>query len=165
MKMMKNNVHIQDYKDVSPALVRSLNYNYLRHDSEISHMSTETGDSSELIVPPLNLSDSIFSELPVDVLNNQRVRPFLIALYYAFISHQKGDYTYLPLTLGEKDDNSIVLDWIYETVRFSFFFMKDKDVYSITRYDTQKNSFSQKIEDLPANRYKEIASQVVQAIA
>lgn len=162
---MKNEELVQEYNDISPVLLRSLNYNYLVHNSDISHMSTETGDSSEIIIQPLDLCDSIFSELPNDVLNNQRVQPFLIALYYAFLSQQKSDYTYLPLTLGEKEEDSIVLDWIYETVRFSFFFMKDKDVYSITRYDSQKNSLSQKIEDLSANRYKEIASQVIQAIA
>lgn len=163
---MKKEDLYQEYKGVYTTPIRSLDYDYLSGiNTESPHLSTETGEPSDSITPSLNLSDGIFSELPPDVLHNERVQPFLIVLYYTYLSQKNLDYTYLPLTVGDKDEDSIVLDWIYETVRFSFFFMKDKDVYSITRYDSQKNSFSQKIEDMPSKRYKEIASQVIQAIA
>ncbi len=163
---MKNEAFFQEYIDISTKPIRSLNYNYLgRINNEIPNLSTDTGEPFDSITPALNLSDGIFSELPDDVLNNERVQPFLIALYYAFLNHKNYDYTYLPITVGEQNGDFIVLDWVYETVRISFFFMKDKDVYSVTRYDAQKKSLSQKIEDMPSKRYQEIASQVIQAIS
>lgn len=163
---MRTDEIFQVYNEVLSSPMRSLNYDYLSHADSMSHqVPTETGDSLEAIKPSFNSNDVIFSELPSSVINDVRVLPFLIVLYDEFLKNRILDYTYLPLLVGEHNDNSIILDWIYETIRISFYFMKDKDVYSVTRYDVKKNSFTQKIEDLPSGRYKEIASQVIHEIA
>lgn len=154
------------YNDVTSTPIRSLDYSYFDFINYNSSMeSTGTGNLSDTIKPSLNFNDSIFSELPSDVVNDNRVQPFLIALYDAYIKQRLSDYTYLPLIVGEHDEESVILDWIYETVRISFYFMKEKNVYSVTRYDVKKNSYSQKIEDMPKGRYQEIATQIIQEIA
>lgn len=144
--------------------IRSLNYEYLSQgDYRVS--STETGSISVLVSPVINLNDGIFSQLPKEVVDNSKVQPFLIALYDAFENKRNPNYTYLPLEVAEYGEDGIILDWVYETVRISFFFMNDKNLYSVSRYDAQHNSYSQKIEEMAKERYKEIASQVLGEIA
>lgn len=133
---------------------------YLRQGS-----TTETGGDLETIIPLLNQKGSIFSDLSEDIIRNKKIRPFLNELNKAFLLHKNPNYTYLPISVGEHNDDEIILDWIYEAVRISFYFLKDKDVYSVTRYDLQKNSYSQTIEELEEKRYKEIAEKVIREVS
>lgn len=144
--------------------IRSLKYEYL-NQNESRATSTDTGSASGLVSPILNTNDSILSQLPREVLENSKVLPFLIVLYYEYIKQKNPFYTYLPIEVAETGEDGIILDWVFETVRISFFFMKDKDMYSITRYDAQRNSYSQKIEEITQARYQEIASQILGEIA
>lgn len=127
--------------------------------------TTETGGELETVIPLLNQKGSIFSDLSEDIIGNVKIRPFLNELNKAFLLYKNPNYTYLPISVGEHNDDEIILDWIYETVRISFYFLKDKDVYSVTRYDLQKNSYSQTIEELEEKRYKEIAEKVIREVS
>lgn len=144
--------------------IRSLNYKYLNQD-DCRVSPTETGSISVLFSSVINLNDGIFSQLPREVVEDSKVQPFLMALHDAYEKQRNPNYTYLPLEVAEHGKDGIILDWIYETVRISFFFMNDKNLYSVSRYDAQHNSYSQKIEDMAKERYKEIASQVLSEIA
>lgn len=160
---MREEIFSDAYNTVSDP-IRSLNYEYL-NQKDCSAMSTETGRVSGLVSPVLNTNDSILSQLPTDVMENSKVKPFLIVLYNEYIKQKNPYYTYLPLEVAEIGEEGIILDWVFETVRISFFFMKDKNMYSITRYDAQRNSYFQKIEEITSERYQEIASQILGEIA
>lgn len=152
----------KDYNVPYDTQIRSLNYEYLGSND---YPASDTGIVSDLIAPALNFNDSIFSELPSNIINNLRVQPFLVALYDAYQSLKKPSFTYLPIILGECEDDNIILDWVYETVRIALYFMKDKELYSVIKYDKKNESYSQKIEEIRAERYKEIASQLIREIA
>lgn len=143
--------------------IRSLNYEYL-NQNDSKAMSTDTGSLSVIVSPIINTNESLLSQLPREVLENSKVQPFLIVLYNEYIKQKTPSYTYLPIEVAEIGEDGIILDWVFETVRFSFFFMKDKNLYSITRYDAQRNSYSQKIEEITTERYQEIASQILSEI-
>ena len=157
---------VNTYKEEQEEGLLHLTQSYIHDDFLKSQMSvTETGRIESSVVPIMSNNDVIFSELPDEIIQHAAINPFLTELFYIYSTNKKEEYTYLPLLIGQNDDENIVLDWIYETVRISFFFNNDRDVYSITKYDPQSKSYYQKVETLAKDKYKDIATEVIQAIA
>lgn len=156
---------VNTYKENKEVNLLHLAQSYIQDDILKTHMSaTETGRAEISIFPVMSNNDVIFSELPEEIKQNVFINPFLRELFNVYSTNKKEEYTYLPLLVGHKDDENIVLDWIYETVRISFFFTKERDAYSITKYDPQSKSYYQKVETLSKDKYKDIATEVIQAI-
>lgn len=125
---------------------------------------TDTGADTGFVMPSFSIKDDIFQELPEEVKSNNRVLPFLKALGQEYIIHKDTGFSFLPLMVGENNDDGVILDWIYETVSISFYFLKDKMMYSITRYDPTKKAFSQEVEPMQQDGYKKVAEKVMAEI-
>lgn len=157
---MTNGISIKSYSE-DGKLSYPLPIDYLSDSKTPIPEGTNTGADSDIITPIISIKDDIFKDLPTEIKNNDKVQPFLKALSLEYTIHKNPEFTYLPLMVGENNEDSIILDWIYETISISFYFMRDRNLYSVTRYDPKKNAYSQTIEQMQQKQYKEVAEKVL----
>ncbi len=148
----QNPVGVPDerYEVFSPTIIEDDNFT---EDNEIGYF------------PLFDSQNEIFKELPDYVWENQRARRFLLQLALAYEKKRNPSYSYTPIR-AVKEADFMVLEWIFQDKRFTFYFSEvEDDKYSILFFNAKEKTFVNAVKKIDSEHCKEIAEEVMSFIS